>query len=94
LQRREAEQCERAAEREVGTASGHIVDASANGRAYRHLDHADEERRASLRRTGDTSLDPDTAAQGQRAIFRTKGTITAARVTILKFSCWPNCFAI
>jgi hypothetical protein len=44
LQRHEAEQCERAAEREVGTASGHIVDASANGRDYRdrHLDHADE----------------------------------------------------
>ena len=69
LQRHEAEQCERAAQCEVRTASGHIDDACANGRAYRdrHLNHADEERRASLRRIGDTSLDPDTAAQGQRA---------------------------
>jgi hypothetical protein len=66
LQRHEAEQCERAAQREVRTASGYIDDACANGRAYRdrHLNHADEERRASLRRIGDTSLDPDTAAQG------------------------------
>ena len=69
LQCHEAEQCERAAQREVRTASGHIDDACANGRAYRdrYLNHADEERRASLRRIGDTSLDPDTAAQGQRA---------------------------